>query len=61
MWSLSKDVCEIEEQPLKEKAKTEEMGSLQEEVECLGGKGESSEKVREEEDQEEGNPALILV
>jgi hypothetical protein len=54
---------------LKEKAGGKEMGSLQEEVKCwqgeverLQGEGESSEKVEgEEEDQEVGNPALILV
>lgn len=61
MWSLSQEVCEIEEEPFKEKAGTVEMGSLQVEVEHLRGKGESSEKVREEEDQEVGNPTLILV
>lgn len=54
MWSLSKEVCEIEDEPFKEKAGTEEMGSLQVEVEHsqvevehLVGKGESSEKARE--------------
>lgn len=54
MWSLSKEVCEIEDEPFKEKAGTEEMGSLQVEVEHLVGKGESSEKAREGEGEGEG-------
>lgn len=57
MWSLSKEVCEIEDEPFKEKAGTEEMGSLQVEVEHLVGKGESSEKAREGEGEGEGEGA----
>lgn len=66
MWSLSKEVCEIEDEPFKEKAGTEEMGSLQVEVEHLVGKGESSEKAREgegegeEEWEEVGSPGELL-
>lgn len=68
MWSLSKEVCEIEDEPFKEKAGTEEMGSLQVEVEHLVGKGESSEKAREgegegagaEAEAEVGSPGELL-
>lgn len=61
MWSLSKEVCEIEDEPFKEKVGAEEMGSLQVEVEHLQvevehlvGKGESSEKAREGEGEAAG-------
>lgn len=54
MWSLCKEICEIVDDPFKEKAGTEEMGSLQVEVEHLVGKGESAEKVREGEEEGEG-------
>jgi len=66
MWSLSKEVCEIGNEPFKEKAGTQEMGSLQVEVEHLMGKGESSEKVGEgeeegeEEEEKVGSPEELL-